>query len=74
MATRADITPKPSAGITPEQARDARARAWAFVFERHAKKKAEGRLPSPDDRDAMKGSNIDRAETSIHEWPNGGRY
>jgi hypothetical protein len=37
---------KPTLGITPEQARDARARAWAFVFEcfyRHEKEAVCGR-------------------------------
>ncbi len=29
-------------GPTPEQARDARARAWAFVFDCYAKNKATG--------------------------------
>jgi len=33
---------KPTAGITPEQARDARARAWRFVFDRWEQKKAAG--------------------------------
>jgi hypothetical protein len=34
-----DIVVKPLSGISPEQARDARARAWAFVFQCwHAKK------------------------------------
>jgi hypothetical protein len=46
VAAKADITPKPSAGMTPEQARDTRARAWAFVFECHAKKKAEPAGPA----------------------------
>jgi hypothetical protein len=33
VAVRADITLKPSASVSPEQARDARARAWSYVFE-----------------------------------------
>ena len=33
MASRADTTLKPDAGLTSEQARDVRARAWAFVFQ-----------------------------------------
>ena len=43
MASRADTTFKPDAGLTSEQARDVRARAWSYVFEcfnRHTKKKA----------------------------------
>jgi hypothetical protein len=31
---------RPNVGTTPEQARDARARAWAFIFSCHAKRKA----------------------------------
>jgi hypothetical protein len=34
--------------ITPEQAKDARARAWEFIFDCHAKKKA-ARPGGPDD-------------------------
>jgi hypothetical protein len=31
--TKTNITLKPAAGLTPKQAHDARARAWAFVFQ-----------------------------------------
>jgi len=31
----------PSPSITPEQARDARARAWKFIFDAYRKKAAE---------------------------------
>ena len=48
MVRRADITLKPAAGITPEQARDIRARVWAFVFDCHAKKKAAADLGGED--------------------------
>jgi hypothetical protein len=41
--------------LATEQARDARARAWAFVFECHARK--EGALPgAPDARKESNGS------------------
>ncbi len=43
MATRTDTTLKSAYGTTPEQARDARARAWVFVFDRYAKKAARTR-------------------------------
>jgi hypothetical protein len=33
VPTGADITLMPSASASPEQARDARARAWSYVFE-----------------------------------------
>jgi hypothetical protein len=36
------LTVSPAPGITPEEARDARARALACVFQCHAKKKAAG--------------------------------
>jgi hypothetical protein len=45
------IIVKPLSGISPEQARDARARAWSYVFEcfdRHTKKKAAP-ASGPDD-------------------------
>jgi hypothetical protein len=38
--TSARITVKATPGITPRQARDARARAWRFVFDCYAKKTA----------------------------------
>ena len=43
MASKADTTLKPDAGLTSEKLRDVRARAWSYVFEcfnRHTKKKA----------------------------------
>ena len=42
MATKTDATTivKRTPGITPEQARDARARAWNFVFDCWEHKKA----------------------------------
>jgi hypothetical protein len=48
------LTISPAPGITPEQARDARARAWAFIFQCHAKKNAAG-VTSTNGDDAMKG-------------------
>jgi hypothetical protein len=43
VATRTDITLKSAYGTTPEQARDAGARAWVFIFDRYAKKAARTR-------------------------------
>ena len=51
MTSRADTTLKPDAGLTSEQARDVRARAWSYVFEcfnHHTKKKAAP-AGGPDD-------------------------
>jgi hypothetical protein len=48
VTARTDITVKPSREIPREQARDARARAWAFVFDCYAKKEA-ARRGGPDD-------------------------
>ena len=45
---------KPNPGITPEQARDARARAWAFVFKcfyHHEKEDVSGRGGEDDASD-----------------------
>lgn len=39
-----DIIVKPCPGLTPERARDARARAWKYVFDCYGKKK--GGVPS----------------------------
>ena len=50
------FTPSPS-DISPEQARDARARAWAFVFQCwQAKKMAAEPTPQPDGRDGKEGA------------------
>jgi hypothetical protein len=46
--TSARITINATPGITPQQARDTRARAWRYVFDCHAKKKAT-RPGGPDD-------------------------
>ena len=48
------ISAKAARGVTSEQARDARARAWMFVFAVYAQKMAEGRLPSPAGRNDAK--------------------
>jgi hypothetical protein len=53
-ATR--IVVKPNPGITPKQARDARARAWAFVFEcfdHHEKEAVSGRGGKDDASDEL---------------------
>ncbi len=67
MATRADITFKPVAGRTSEQARDTRARAWMFVFDVWNSKKAAGRLPSPDGRDGTKTKEDSADAPILHE-------
>jgi hypothetical protein len=57
VVTRTDITLRSTLGTTPEQARNARARAWVLIFDCYAKKTARTR----GGEDAMKGSNDDRA-------------
>jgi hypothetical protein len=57
VAARANITLKPSASASPEQARDARARAWAYIlacFEPHANKKEAAPVSRPDDGTKVK--------------------
>jgi len=49
------ITYAPRPDTTPDQARDIRAWAWAFVFDCHAKKNAAG-MTSTNGDDAKKGS------------------
>jgi hypothetical protein len=52
--------------LTPEQLRDIRARAWAFVFKCWQEKKAAGRLPSSNGPDAkVRSSNDSRAYKAI---------
>jgi hypothetical protein len=49
VATKTEIVLKPAAGITLEQARNACARAWTFVFQCwQGKQKADGSAPEPD--------------------------
>lgn len=61
------IPRSPAIGTTSDLARDARARAWAFVYDCHAKKNAAG-MTSTNGDDAKKGSlkHEVRANTSIH--------
>jgi hypothetical protein len=60
VASRADTMLKPDAGLTSEQARDVRARAWSYVFEcfnRHTKKVA---APASGPDDAKESENVSR--------------
>ena len=50
-----------TAYATPEQAREARARAWAFVFECYAKKKG-ARPGAPDDGEESKNASTAEPE------------
>jgi hypothetical protein len=43
----------PVSGITPERARDARARAWAYVFERWREKQEAARFGDPYDAERI---------------------
>ncbi len=54
----------PSPGTTPEHARDARARAWMFVFQCHVAKKNAADVTSING-DEAKGSQSDRPKASI---------
>ncbi len=54
MSDAPRIVLRPNPNVTPEQARDARARAWAFVFEcfyRHEKEAVSGRGSEDDTSD-----------------------
>lgn len=53
--------------IDATQARDARARAWKFIFDCHAKKKAAG--VTSTDGDDTKGRSVNdfRAHTILHD-------
>lgn len=50
MASKADIVIKAASSAAPDHARDSRARAWRFVFDCYAKKKAAG-VPSTNGSD-----------------------
>jgi hypothetical protein len=59
---KTEVTLKPAPGITPEQARDARALAWSYVFQCfHRREGQEGSPSLAALDDAMKGSKSDRA-------------
>jgi hypothetical protein len=51
VTTRADILLKPARGITSDQARDVRARAWRFVFECYENNKAAGMIRGEEGAD-----------------------
>jgi hypothetical protein len=57
-------TVKATPGITEELARDVRARAWAYIFDCHAKKKA-ARPGGPDDAEESKNDRTDTASIQL---------
>ena len=61
------ITMTPHSGISPEQCRDARAQAWAYVFQCWREKQNAAGVTTTNGDDAMKGSNSDRARIIIQE-------
>jgi hypothetical protein len=67
MADVQYITVKPLSGISPEQARDSRARVWAYVFQCWQEKQKAAGVSSTNGADAMKGSIDDRARHIIQE-------
>lgn len=67
MPARADITLKRATGLTPEQARDVRARAWIYVFQCwQEKQKAAEHAPEPGGRDDVKESKNGYAAKENH--------
>ncbi len=66
MATRADITAKLADSLTPEQARDARARAWAYVFECYSRSKEEQGGPATSRLDAAERRSSEIGATEKH--------
>jgi hypothetical protein len=59
VATRADIRLKPAPGLTSEEARDARVRAWAFIFESFHRRNV---------KEAIGGDGPDEGERSLDEF------
>jgi hypothetical protein len=58
---------RPDQSFTPEQARDARARAWAYVFDCHAKKNATGVTSTGGDNTKEGSENDFRANNIIQQ-------
>jgi hypothetical protein len=67
VAARADITLKPVAGLTPEQAHSARARAWLYIWECFLRRNGKEGGPDTAPDSAKKGSNDSSAESRIPE-------
>ncbi len=61
----ARIALNPRQDLTAEQARDARARAWVYVFQCWRKKQNAAGMTSTNGDDAMRGSKHDRAKDII---------
>jgi hypothetical protein len=64
VVTRTDTTLKSAYGTTPEQARDARARAWMFVFDCYAKKAA--RTEGGEDSTVPSQITAEHRKTQVH--------
>jgi hypothetical protein len=69
MSDRPRVVLNPRLGITPEQARDARVRVWAFVFRCWQEKQmAARRAPTPDGRNDR--NRFVNKERSCHDLTN----
>ena len=56
------LTVSPAPGITPDRARDARARAWRFVFDCWEQKKAAGEVGG-DEHARKESKDVSRNQT-----------
>ena len=67
MTDARHIAVKPLPGISPEQVRDARARAWAFVFDCHMKESAAGMTSTNGTsvRNTEEVSNVERSNRPL---------
>jgi hypothetical protein len=66
VAARPDITLKPCASASPEQARDARAQAWNYVFQCwQEKQNAAGRTSTNGGDEKERSRNDSLAKTRI---------
>jgi hypothetical protein len=68
VATRADISLNPATGKTPEQARDARARAWAYVFRCHESKNPAAGPSVRGDNDGTRAEEDSADESILPDW------
>jgi len=67
MGNARDIAVRTLAGVTPDQARDARARCWIYVFD-VGNKKVAGPTPESDSRDKCeKLANEERSQDDLRQ-------
>ena len=67
MSDAPRIVLRPNPSITPEQARDARAKVWSFIIQCREEKQRTAHPAAPND--AKERSSEIRAKTILHQDP-----